>query len=120
MVEIEMGRDQQIDVTESDTELGQALHDVILRSGVVRVLPPWRARGLADEHGRVAGIDQDCAPTRRADQVARNLGEVGLTCAGVRQPELSEMEEVELMSGHQEYSPFAISVASPGRELYDP
>jgi hypothetical protein len=29
------------------------------------------------------------------------------------------MQEVELVGSHQEYSPFAIPIASSGRELYD-
>ena len=79
MVEIEMGRDQQIDVAGGDTELGQAPHHVILRPGVVEEIPPRRGRGLPDQRGRVAGIDQDGASRRGADQVAGNLGEVHLT-----------------------------------------
>src|SRR4051812_12773748 len=84
MVEIEMGRDQQIDIAGSDTKLSQARQEVILRSSVVGVIPPWRGRGLPNHRGRVAGIDEDSAPLRRADQVARNLGEVGLTRVSVR------------------------------------
>jgi hypothetical protein len=79
MVEIEMGRDQQIDVAGVDTELGQALHHVILRSGVVEEIPPRRARGLPNQRGRVASIDKNGAPTRRPDQVAGDLTEVRLT-----------------------------------------
>src|SRR4051794_19873712 len=84
MVEIEMGRDQQIDVAGSDTKLGQARQEVILRSGVVRMIPPWRSRWLPDHRGRVAGIDEDDLPARRADHVARNLGKVRLTRISVR------------------------------------
>src|SRR5215211_6878933 len=83
MVEIEMGRDQQIDVAGSDTELGQALHHVVLGPGVVEEIPPRCARGLPYQRGRVAGIDQDSASGRSADQVAGDLAEVRLTCVSV-------------------------------------
>jgi hypothetical protein len=83
MVEIVMGRDQQIDVAGGDTKLGQALHHVVLRLGVVEEIPPRRGRGLPDHCGRVAGVDQDDASRRGADQVAGNLGEVHLACVRV-------------------------------------
>src|SRR5215204_6990826 len=104
MVEIEMRRNQQIDVAGSDAELRQALHEVVLRSGVVRMIPPRCGRWLPDHRDRVAGIDQDGAPARRADQVTGDLSEVRRTRFSVGQPELSKMQEVELMGSHQSCS----------------
>ena len=83
VVEVEVGRDQQIDVAGSDAELGEAPYDIILRTGVVEQIPLRRGGRLPDQRGRVAGIDQDGASGGSADQVAGNLVEMHLTGARV-------------------------------------
>ena len=99
VIEIEMGRDQQIDVPGGEVHFRQAGNDVVLRAGVVQQRPP-RVGGLgADEGAGIAGIDLDDAAARGADQVARHHPELGHPGLVVRsQP--AEMHQIELVRRH--------------------
>ena len=70
VIEVEVGRDDGVDVVGCDAKLGQPRNGVVSGCDVALGRIPGLAVCGADQRGRIAGVDQVPLPAGRDDQIA--------------------------------------------------